>query len=210
MNLADIPERAVAIIEADAYIADITVSSITSGHISETIAQALGGSGVSDDNEAGAGGLCVIVGVDALKDASTSPRAPRFDAELAIAVLENPLINFSEEGTKKRALEAAGRVLHALTHEPLETHVNRNLATKFFETLDDMPIVRLTDEEKETIYGVTCGNGWLVRLRARGVSLDVKIDAGPIAAEDAAGGRTIDGGTIETAPTGPTIDGGTL
>lgn len=210
MNLADIPERAVALIEADSYFADITVTEITSGELMETIGQALAGSGMSDDNDAGAGGLCVIVGVAALKDASTSPRAPRYDAELAIGVLENPLLNFSDAGTKKRALEVAGRILHTLTREPLESTVSRHVATRFFESLDDEPIIRLTREQIDAAYNVEGGNGWLVRLRARNVALGVQLDAGPIAADATAGGRDIDGGTIATAPTGPAIDGGAL
>jgi hypothetical protein len=171
-ELSALQTRAVALLEAAAYFADVAVLPVSDGTLEARLAQSLSGRGlaIADGVRAVKPGLALIVGVHAADLVSDGVKL-RLDPLVRVAVLENPLTNRATGGAGLLALDAAVEVARRLHRQPALAGVADAVATTRFVAA--APCLELLGEElKRNLYGVQGGLGWHVNFTiAGGLSL---------------------------------------
>jgi hypothetical protein len=154
-KLLDLEKRAVGLLEATPFFDDVLLRAPHHGDLVQVIAQRLAAAGLSktDTKKPGLLVLCSVAG------ATFQSRPVRGEVTLTVAVLENPLVNQSAQGTGKGALAVAEAVLTALADQPAHAGVPVASATRRF-ALASPTLAALTADEKRARYGVEGGLGY--------------------------------------------------
>jgi hypothetical protein len=165
--LTTLQTRAVSLLDAASYFADIAVIEISDGTIASRIQTILTARGlaVTDGAKTVKRGLACIIGVHA---ASIEARGRlRSFPLLRVAVLENPLINRATGGTGKLVLDVCVEVFRTLHNQPV-VDVHPTQATTVFSADGEAALSIISQDERRALYGVEGGNAWHCNFRTTG------------------------------------------
>jgi hypothetical protein len=158
-EMRSVEQRAAVLLEGAEYFGDVLIRTPHHGDLSQVIQQRLAAAGLSktDFKKSGLLVLCSVTG------ATLNTRALQGPVSLDIAVLENPLVNQSAQGTGKLALDAAEQVIRALADKPVHENANPETAISRF-ALRDPSVELISPDEKKSRYGVEGGIGYQVNF----------------------------------------------
>jgi|GEM_PF-3600811 len=170
-ELTALQARAVAILAAAPYFADIAVAELTDGSLESRLQQSLFARGLktSDETKPVKLGLCCVVGVHAAS-ISTSKRL-RIEPLLRVAVLENPLLNRAAGGANKHILDVCVEVFRALHEQPARSGVGFQEATHRFLAVEGNALEIIGQDARRALYGVEGGNAMHCHFTVGGIPL---------------------------------------
>ncbi len=97
------------------------------------------------------------------------------EPQLAIAVLEFPLINWAASGAQKKILNVCYAVFQALHDEPLVAGTPRQAATTRFAAVDQKlgsALQVIPQADREDMFGIRGGNAFYCNFRVTGMALE--------------------------------------